>query len=100
MVHHFVDIADAAGGHGFDGAGGDGVDADVFLVAAHFGGEVADGAFEGGFGDGHDVVHGDEFFGAEVAHGDDAAVGVHERLGEAGHGEEGVGGNVEGGFPL
>src|SRR4051812_35283817 len=46
--HHAVDIADAAGGHGFDGPGTDGVDADVLFVATHFGGEVSDGAFERG----------------------------------------------------
>ena len=52
------EVADAAGGEGFDGAGGDGVDADVLW--AERGGEVADGGFERGLGDTHDVVVGED----------------------------------------
>jgi hypothetical protein len=70
----------------------------ALLLLHGFGGEVAGGAFEGGLGDAHDVVAGDDLLGAVVAHGEDAAAagGGHLLLGAAGHGGEGVGGDVDG----
>ena len=50
----------------FQRAGGDRVDAD-FLVA-QVERQVARGRFQGGLGDAHDVVAGDDLFAAEVSH--------------------------------
>ena len=88
------EVADAAGGEGFDGAGGDGVDADV--LAAERGSEVADGGFEGGFGDAHDVVVGEDLGGAVVGEGEDGAAFGHERDGGAADGDERVDADVMG----
>jgi len=89
FVHgqHFFDAGGAAR-EGSDGAGGDGVDADIQW--AHVEGEVADGGVEGGFADPHDVVTGDALFAAEVGHRRDGAAGVEEVAGGGGDGDQGV----------
>jgi hypothetical protein len=90
----FGEVANAAGGEGLDGAGGDGVDADVF--AAERGGEVADGGFECGFGDTHDVVVGEDLGGAVVGEGEDTAAFSHERYGGSADGDKRVDTDVVG----
>src|SRR5208337_1190992 len=74
---HVSEIADAAGGESFNGAGGDGVDANV--SGAEVPGEIADGGFEGGLGHGHDIVVGDDLFSGIEAEGQDAAAFGHQR---------------------
>ena len=93
-AHHVAEVADAAGGEGFDGSGGDGVDADVF--GAELPGEVADGGLEGGLGEGHDVVVGDDLLRGVEAEGHDAAALGHEGRGGAGDGDERVDADVHG----
>ena len=88
------EVADAAGGEGFDGAGGDGVDADVF--GAEGDGEVADGGFERGLGDAHDVVVGEDFFRAVVGQGQHGSAFGHEGRGAAGECDEGVDADIVG----
>ena len=93
VVDHFAEAFDAAGGEGVDGARADGVDADAFGAEVY--GEVADGGFEGGFGDAHDVVVTDGAGAAEVAHGADAGVFVEEGFEGAAELDEGVAGDIE-----
>ena len=66
------------------------------FFAAEIGGEIADGSFERGFGDAHDVVVGKDLLGAVVGEGEDGAAFGHERLGGAGEGDEGVDADVVG----
>ena len=89
-------ILDAASGNGFDGPGGNGVDAD--FAGAQFGGEVTDFGFERGFGDAHDVVVFDDARGAEIGEGHDGAAIGHQRRKRAGNGHQGVGADVESQF--
>ncbi len=91
---HGLEVADAAGGEGFDGTGGDGVDADA--AGAEGGGEVADGGLESGFSDAHDVVVGEGFGGAVVGEGEDGGALGHEGGGAAGEGDERVDADVVG----
>ena len=93
-LHHLGERADAAGGEGLYGAGGDGVDADV--SGAEVPGQVADGGFQSGLGDGHHVVIGDDLLGGVVGHGHDAAAVGHQRRGAAADGDEGVNADVVG----
>ncbi len=88
------EVADAAGGEGLDRAGGDGVDADV--LAAERCCEVADGGFECGLGDAHDVVVGEDLGGAIVGEGDDGSALGHEGNGGTADGDEGVDADVVG----
>ncbi len=63
---------------------------------AERGGEVADGGFERGLGDAHDVVVGEDLGGAVVGEGHDGAAFGHERGGGAGDGDERVDADVVG----
>jgi hypothetical protein len=93
-VEDLAEVADASGGEGFDWACGDGVDANFFC--AEVGGEVADGGFQSGFCDAHDVVVGEDLFSAVVGEGEDGAALGHEWLCAAGEGDEGVDADVVG----
>jgi hypothetical protein len=83
LGHEAVEMVDEGGGAGADGAGGDGAGADA--IGAKFGGDVAQAAFEGGFDRAHEVIVGDD------------VVGAGEGDGQAGHADEGVGGDIDGG---
>ncbi len=93
-VEDLREVADAAGGEGFDGTGGDGVDSDV--LGSERGGEVADGGFERGLGYAHDVVVGEDLGRAVVGEGDDGTALGHEGSGRAGDGDERVDADVVG----
>src|SRR5260370_5707174 len=91
-VEDLAEVAYAAGGEGLDGAGGDGVDADVF--GSERDGEVADGGLERGLGYAHDVVVGEGLGGAVVGEGEDGAAFGHERDGGAADGDQRVDADV------
>jgi len=96
FLHEIEDLGEvlnAARGNGFDGAGGNGVDAD--LASTEFGGEVADFRFERGFGDTHDVVIFYDARGAEISESHDGAAVGHQGSERAGNGDEGIGAYVE-----
>src|ERR1700721_585407 len=69
---------EAPGGAGGGGGGGGGVDTDLFC--AEVGGKVADGGFERGLCDAHDVVVWEDLFCAVVGEGEDGAALGHERF--------------------
>ena len=74
--------------------------AEMALTRMFFGpsvsGEVAYGGFERGLGDAHDVVVGEDLFGAVVGEGEDGTAFGHERGGGAGDGDERVDADVVG----
>src|SRR5260370_14790319 len=57
---------------------------------------MADGGFEAGLGDAHDVVVGEDLGGAVVGEGEDGAAFGHERDGGAADGDERVDADVVG----
>ena len=65
------------------------------FLRAHVVGEVTNAGFERGFGDAHDVVIGDDFFGAVVGEGDDGAAVFHEGSARFGDRDQAVGADVE-----
>src|SRR6185312_12570389 len=77
---------DAARGQRADGAGGDGVDADVFRAEIPC--QVADGGFQRRLGQRHHVVIGDDLFRGVIGERHDAAAVGHERDGGAADGDE------------
>ncbi len=91
---HRLEAADAGRGEGPDRARGDGVDPDA--VRAEVGRQVADRRLEGGLGDPHDVVVGDDLLGAVVGERHHARAGVEERSRLPDERDEGVGRDVEG----
>src|SRR5271165_3448611 len=93
-LHHFAQAADATRSQGLHRSGGDGVDANVVL--AEIVGEVADAGFQRGLGHSHHVVLGDNFLGAVVGQGDNAAAAGHERGRGAGERNQRVGAGIEG----
>src|SRR5947209_15920687 len=69
-VHLFAKLGqagDSTGGKGIEGAGGDGIDANVML--SQFVGQEAYAALQGGFGDGHDVILWHYALTGHVGHG-------------------------------
>ncbi len=66
------------------------------FFAAEGGGEVADGGFEGGFGDAHHVVIREDFGGAVVGEGEDGAAFGHQRDSGAADGDQRVDADVVG----
>src|SRR5581483_1143242 len=88
------EVTDAAGGEGVDGAGGDGVDPDFFR--AELVSKITHGGLEAGFADAHDVVVGEDLFGAVVGEGEDGGAFGHERGGDAGDRDERVDADVVG----
>src|SRR6185312_400269 len=77
---------DAARGQRADGAGGDGVDADVFRAEIPC--QVADGGFQRRLGQRHHVVIGDDLFRGVIRQRHDAAAIGHERGGGAADGDQ------------
>src|SRR5438094_2651875 len=92
---HRREACDRAGGQRPDRPGRDGVDADVLLAQVPR--EVLHRGVERGLGDAHHVVVRHRALAAEVRHRQDraAAARLHQRLGQARAGDEGVSRDVE-----
>ena len=67
LVEQFVELGDAGGGAGGKRPRGNRVAADA--LGAELGGDLADGGFQRGLGDSHDVVVLHHLLGAVVGHG-------------------------------
>src|SRR6185437_1854979 len=87
-LQHVTQTGDTAGGESLDRARRDGVDPN--FLRSKVAGEIADGALQSGFGDGHHVVMRDNFLRAKVGHGHDASAVGHERRGGAGDRNQGI----------
>ena len=91
-VEDGIEVADAAGGEGLDGTGGDSIDADLF--GAEFEGEITDEGFKRGFSNTHDVVVGEDLFGAVIGESEKRTALGHKRKGGAGYRDERVDADV------
>src|SRR5579863_2681126 len=74
--HHHAQVAYAARGQRLDRTSRNAVDADVFR--AEIPGEVANGGFQSGLGNGHHVVVGNDLLRCVIAEGHDAAAVGHQ----------------------
>ena len=74
VIYHLADAGDATRRKRPDRTSGDGVHPDV--LGAEVVGQIADGGFERGFGDPHNIVVGHDPFRSEVGERDDGAASV------------------------
>ena len=85
-------MGNAGSGPGLQRTRRDGIDADA--LRAQFGGQVAHRCFQRRLHGSHQAIIGDDFLGAQVTHGHQAAAVRHQGFGQLRHAHEGVAGDI------